>query len=194
MLPNLEQGKRLVALARHAIETFFSNEGLNLDSYKEEFAENHGVFVQIIKGENEARQCLGYADPTYPLYRGIVKAARAAAFENKSCPSLTKEEIPNIRIKVAVITTPQLLRVMNPQDYFKLIRIGVDGIMVRSGVYSAISLPDVPLKYFWDVERFLRYVCQEAGLTMDAWMSTTAQVYKFQARSFEERDGQIVEI
>jgi uncharacterized protein (TIGR00296 family) len=185
----LEQGKKLVELARHAIETHFERKTLSLESYKE-FSEKQGVFVTL-KKHGELKGCIGFTEPIMVLYQAVVRAARAAAFEDTRFKPLKKEEFNEIEIEISVLTKPELIRVSRPEEYFKKIVVGRDGLIIKAGVYSGLLLPQVPLEYNWDVEKYLRQLCMKAGVPMDAWKNYP--IHKFQAQIFAEEDGKVVQ-
>lgn len=190
----LEQATKLIELARYSIETVFTKAGLNLERYRE-FSEKHGIFVTL-KKHGELRGCIGFAEPIYELYKGIVKAARASAFNDPRFPPLKQNELEEIIIEISILTKPELVRVRNPDDYLKIIRIGMDGLIIKAGLYSGLLLPQVPVEYDWDAERFLRQLCIKAGLTMDAWRDLHHLIYRFQAQIFQETEpkGKVVEV
>ncbi|MFC1728227.1 TIGR00296 family protein [Nanoarchaeota archaeon] len=173
-----EQGKKLISLARHSIETFLSKTELELNDYKE-FSEKQGVFVTL-KINGELRGCIGFTEPIFPLYNAIAKAARAAAFEDPRFPSLEKEELEKIKIELSVLTKPELI----DKDY--TIEVGKDGLIVQYGTYSGLLLPQVATEQGWDSETFLEQTCAKAGLPTDTWKDRDCKVYKFQAQIFEE--------
>ncbi len=185
----LEQGKKLIELARHAIETYFERKTLSLESYKV-FSEKLGVFVTL-KLNGKLKGCIGFTEPTMELYRAVVRAARAAAFEDTRFKPLTKEEFNEIEVEISILTKPELIRVLRYEEYFKKIVVGRDGLILKAGVYSGLLLPQVPLEYNWDVEKYLRQLCMKAGASMDAWK--TSLIYKFHAQIFAEENGKVVQ-
>ncbi len=191
---SLEQGTKLIKLERHAIETAFTKIGLHLKQYRE-FSEKQGIFVTI-KKRGELRGCIGFVEPIYKLYRGTVKAARASAFNDPRFPPLNQEELDEITIEISILTKPELMRVRNPDEYLRIIRVGMDGLIIKAGVYSGLLLPQVPLEYGWDAERFLRHLCIKAGISMDAWRDLHHLIYRFQAQIFQEIEpnGKVVEV
>lgn len=178
------QGQKLISLARHAIETVFSKTDLKLDDYKE-FSEEQGVFVTLNKDDG-LRGCIGFSEPIYPLYKAVVRAARAAAFEDPRFDPLEEEELKEIKIEISVLTKPELIEAKSEKDYVNNIKIGKDGLFVHSGAFSGLLLPQVATEYNWDAETFLRQTCIKAGLSMDGWRSLRYKIYKFQAQIFKE--------
>src|SRR3989338_2946360 len=121
---NLEQAKKLIGLARNSIETYFSRREQKITKeIKAEFSTVMGVFVTLNKG-NELRGCIGYPEPIMPLYEGIAKAARGAAFSDPRFPPLSKEEFGSTKIEISILTPPKLIEVRNPEDYIQKIKIG----------------------------------------------------------------------
>jgi len=188
---SLEEGAELVSLARHAIETLMFNMPLSLEHYKK-FIQKHGIYVTLRK-DGRIRGQMGTIETRDPLYKAVIKAARDAAFRDKRFSPLTKEELDDVEIEVAIVFNPRLLRVMRAEDYFKHIHPGTDGIAIKGGVYNAVVLPDRTMMY-WDAERLLRYLCTSAGLSMDSWKDLSHSIYLFQCQIFAEKNKKVIEI
>ena len=131
--------------------------------------------------------------PDQPLYKAIVRAARQAAFEHPRYAPVGMDDVKQIRFEIALLTQPEVIKVLNFEDFSKRIRLGIDGLMIRAGNYSAIMLPDFPVRYSWDHERALRYLTQKAGMHMDAWQNLANKIYKFNAQIFSEEDGKVMQ-
>ena len=189
----LEQGKKLVELARNSIETVFTKKNLELGNLKEEFSEKQGVFVTLNK-DGELRGCIGYPEPIYPLYKAVADAARAAAFNDPRFPPLSKDELKEIQIEISVLTVPQEIKAEKPEDYMNEIIIGEDGLIIRCMYGAGLLLPQVATEYNWDVKTFLEHLCVKANLPPDEWRNTEEnKIFKFQAQIFAEKEGEIVE-
>ncbi|PIN87322.1 AMMECR1 domain-containing protein [Candidatus Woesearchaeota archaeon CG10_big_fil_rev_8_21_14_0_10_44_13] len=191
---NLEQGKKLVRLARYSIETHFSREKISIEEYKKDFPVKQGVFVTLTK-EGELRGCIGFPEPTHQLYRAVFEAARSAAFEDPRFPPLQKKEFDDILIEVSVLSVPELIEVNKPEEYLKKIEIGKDGLIIR-GIYgSGLLLPQVPVEWKWDADDFLQQIGVKAGIDQNAWKDIDNKLYKFQAQIFSEKSpkGEVVE-
>jgi len=184
----LEQGKKLIDLARNSITSYFKKNVFKANSsLKKEFSELMGCFVTIYKG-NTLRGCIGFPEPIYPVYEGIIKAASEAAFGDPRFPPLSKQEFSQIRIEVSVLTPPRLLHVRNPEDYGQLVKIGKDGLVVRGTYHSGLLLPQVAVEYKWDVKTFLDQTCLKAGMDADSWKNfDECRVYRFQSEVFAEK-------
>lgn len=193
----LEQGKKLVKLARDSITSYFSRRNPRVSpEIKKEFSLQNGVFVTLNKN-GELRGCIGFPESVYPLYEGIVNAARSAAFSDPRFPPLEKDELEQVTIEVSVLTVPRLVEVRNPEDLLKNIVIGKDGLIVRSTFQSGLLLPQVAVEYKWDVKTFLEQTCIKAGLPPGTWKSfDDCRVYKFQGQVFSEQNpgGEVTQL
>ena len=144
--------------------------------------EKKGVFVTITKN-NELRGCIGFPLPIYPLWEGVIKAARAAAYDDPRFPPLDKSEIKDIKIEISILTVPKEIE-GDPKEYPKKIEIGKDGLIVEYDGYSGLLLPQVATEYNLSPEEFLDDTCIKAGLPPGCWKY--AKVYKFQAEIISE--------
>ena len=191
---NLEQGKKLVELARLSIETCFSKERIELADFRKDFSKKQGVFTTLNK-EGNLRGCIGFPEPIHPLYRAVFEAARSAAFQDPRFPPLDKDEISETEIEVSVLTVPELIEADSPKEYLKQIEIGRDGLIIRGNLGSGLLLPQVPVEWEWDAEEFLKHIGIKAGLGESAWKDSNNRLYKFQAQIFTEKEpkGEVIE-
>src|SRR3990167_3291578 len=101
---SLEQGKRLIKLARDSITAHFSKKGVKVSKeIKGEFSSNMGAFVTLNIGE-QLRGCIGFPEAIYPLHEAVVKAATSAAFSDPRFMPLSEEEFKYVKIEVSVLT------------------------------------------------------------------------------------------
>lgn len=196
----MEEGVFLVKLARTAV-TKYLTESMKIAPPRPPSArlyEKSGVFVTIEKligKEKVLRGCIGYPLPHLPLIEAVIESAISAAVEDPRFQPLRKEELTEVVFEVSVLTPPTLLRVDNPREYPKKIKVGRDGIMVEMGLYKGLLLPQVPVEYNWDEETYLSECCLKAGLPPDAWISEGVKIYTFTAEIFAELSpgGEIIQ-
>ena len=120
---NLEDGKRLVKLARSSI---FSEPKL-----PEGFEKEQGVFVTLSSyPSGSLRGCIGFPEPVMPLKEAVVEAAWAAAFDDPRFTPLTKEE--KFTVEVSVLTVPEQIK-GSEEELIKKVRVGEDGIIIEQG-------------------------------------------------------------
>ena len=169
-------GKRLIEIARKAIKTYFSKEIFEVN----EFNEKRGIFVTLYK-KDELRGCIGYIREI-ELNKGIIEAARSAAFSDPRFNPLQEDELKDIRIEISLLTKPELLE----GNYLKQIKIGRDGLIIESNWNNGLLLPQVFVEYNTNAEEALEMTCEKAGLNRDAWKEKDIRVYKFRCEVYSE--------
>ncbi len=180
-----EEGKELLRLARDSIKSFFESKDVRVkEEIMKRFSEKQGVFVTLTI-DGDLRGCIGYPEPIFPLYEAVINSARSAAFSDPRFSPLTKEEFKDVHLEISVLTVPELIKA-KPDDYVKKIKVGEDGLIVRSAYGSGLLLPQVAIEYKWDAKQFLEHTCEKAGLNKNSWKEKSILVYKFQAQIFEE--------
>jgi uncharacterized protein (TIGR00296 family) len=178
----------ILKLAREAIETYVKT-GRKISvpkDYPKELNEKRGVFVTIYKKPKELRGCIGLPYPQKPLIEGLIEAAYEAC-EDPRFPPLSKEELKDISIEVSVLTEPELIKVKNPKDYFKEIKLGKHGLILINGSCGSLFLSQVPIEQKWNIEEYLENLCYKAGLTSDTWMDPLSMIYRFETEVFSEK-------
>jgi len=179
-----EHQKLLLELARESIYAELDGEEPFLKPYHH-LNEKQACFVTIYKSK-KLRGCIGYTEPIYPQYKLISEAAKAAAFGDPRFSAVRKEEVPKLTIEISLLTTPKLVMVNEPEDYFKHIVIGRDGLVMKGKFGSGLLLPQVAVEHNMTVEQFLNAVAQKAGLSFKAWKDLDNKLYTFQAEVFKE--------
>ncbi|MFX1286982.1 MAG: TIGR00296 family protein [Promethearchaeota archaeon] len=190
----LEDGKLLIKFARENIEYFLKNSKRIIipDDLKIKFKDKYGAFITLntynVMG-NSLRGCIGYIEPSFPLYDVVHKVSVSSATEDSRFPPVTLEEMDNIVIELSILTPPKLIEIREPKEYLEKIVIGRDGLIVEKGMRRGLLLPQVPVDHDrnWDVETFLQHTCTKAWLSTEAWRDIkSTKIYSFQAILFEE--------
>jgi AmmeMemoRadiSam system protein A len=141
--------------------------------------EPRGAFVSLhVKGE--LRGCVGTFGATEPLARTVARMAVAAATEDPRFPPLAAAELPALVLSVSALGP--CLPLPDPRQ----VRVGQDGLLVRSGWHRGALLPKVAVEHGWSAEEFLKHVCLKAGLPARAWQEPGAELETFQAEEFGE--------
>ncbi|TFF84372.1 MAG: TIGR00296 family protein [Promethearchaeota archaeon] len=192
---SLEDGRLLINFARDNIEYYLENNRRIpiTEEIKKKFSEKYGAFITLNRIDvdgNPLRGCIGYIEPTYPLFDIVHKVSISSALEDPRFPPITKDELDKIVIELSILTPPKLLKVDDPKDYLTLIEIGRDGLIVERGIRRGLLLPQVPVDHGrdWDVETFLKHTCNKAYLPDNAWKEKETKIYSFQAILFEENE------
>ncbi len=186
-----DEGEYLVRLARKSIEYAFEEKGVeevlaDFPPSSDKLLRPSGAFVTLNTfPDKELRGCIGYPEPVLPLVSAVVRAARAAAFEDPRFPPLIRQELDRIVVEVSVLTPPEKLEAPRPELPSK-IKVGVHGLIVRYGPYSGLLLPQVAVEYGMTPEEFLDHTCLKAGLRPRCWKDEKVEVYTFSAEIFTE--------
>ena len=121
-----------------------------------------------------------------PLINAVVDAAISAAVRDPRFNCVELEELDSIQVELSVLTKPELIHVEDPVEYLDNIIIGEDGLIVESGPYRGLLLPQVATEWGWNKEEFLSNTCNKAGLGSECWLSNDVRIYKFSSEIFEE--------
>ena len=187
-------GEELVKFARRAVTEFLRNNSkIDDDEFNSKFNFDSGVFVTLNK-QDSLRGCIGYPIPVKKLSEGLIDAAISAATQDARFSPVSSDELDKITFEVTVLTPPVEIKVEQFKDYLKEIKVGRDGLIVENSYSSGLLLPQVPTEYGWNVEEFLEYTCQKAGLDKDAWKDMDTKISKFEGVIFKEEtpNGNII--
>ncbi len=196
-----DEGTFLVKLARKAVEENLKDGRIIAPprDVSPKLQERSGVFVTINSVKNqkkELRGCIGFPYPTHPLVRAVVEAAVESATGDPRFPPMKPRELEHAVFEVSVLTPPQLVTVASPKEYPSRIEVGVDGLIVDSGLYKGLLLPQVPVEWEWNAEEFLCQCCLKACLPPDCWVLKGTKIYKFTSIIAQELEpnGQVVTV
>ena len=149
--------------------------------------ENRGTFVTL-KNEVDGslRGCIGFPYPVKPLGEAVVEAAIGAAAYDPRFSRVRPKELESLLVEVSALTKPEKIDYGSPLELPKLVRIGMDGLIVSNALGSGLLLPQVATEYKMTPEDFLTQTCLKAGLAPDAWLTGKVIVQRFQAEVFSE--------
>jgi uncharacterized protein (TIGR00296 family) len=182
-----KDGQILVETARMVVNNYLKNGtkiGLG-NKIQEDFSFKSGVFVTL-NNPLGLRGCIGYPLPDKKLFNALEDAAISAATEDPRFPPVKLEELDSITFEVTVLTPPKKIEVKDPSEYLSKIKVGKDGLIVKSGFNSGLLLPQVPVEYGWNEKEFLEYTCEKAGLPKDYWKKEGVEILKFEGLVFKE--------
>ncbi|MGC8584742.1 MAG: TIGR00296 family protein [Thermoplasmata archaeon] len=179
-----EEGIFAVKTARMVVDEYLNNNRIIRGiKFPEKFEIKAGVFTTLNEyPSGKLRGCIGFPEPVYPLKDALIKSAIYAATEDPRFPPVVPSELMNITFEVSLLTIPEELDDVRPDN----IKIGRDGLIIRYGFYSGLLLPQVAVEENIDAERFLDLTCMKAGLSPGCWKNRNAKVYTFQAEIFRE--------
>lgn len=177
----------LINLARNSISNYFNKIDFPTSyEIKKKFSEQQGVFVTLKKNK-ELRGCIGFIESSQPLWRSIMNAAHAAAFNDPRFNPLEKKELKDIKLEISVLTIPKKIIVENHKEYLEKIKINKHGLIIKSpSGYQGLLLPQVATEYNWNVQEFLEHTCEKAMLPKNAWTNLNNDIYYFEVEIFDE--------
>jgi AmmeMemoRadiSam system protein A len=180
---NKNQRKRLLEIARQAIETYLkSGKKLELTEQDPILLKEMGAFVTLNK-HGELRGCIGNLVGQQPLYLTVRDMAVEAAVGDPRFAPVDLSELKDIEIEISVLSP--LERV----DSADKIEMGKHGVLVRRGFNSGVFLPQVATETGWSKEEFLSNLCEhKAGLSPLAWKDKSTDIYIFTAEVFSEEN------
>jgi hypothetical protein len=179
-----EEQQVCLRLARQSLEQYLkTRQVLKVDDSK--FSANlqakHGCFVTL-KKQGDLRGCIGRIVGDMPLCDTVVEYAVHAAVDDPRFPAVSLKELADLDIEISVMTP--LERVTDLKD----IQVGRDGLLIKMGFNQGLLLPQVATEYGWDRDTFLAHTCLKAGLPPDAYKSPRAEILRFSAQVFGEKE------
>jgi AmmeMemoRadiSam system protein A len=201
-----DQAAWLVAIARKAIDSVVIDEQTptsaeaiaNMMNLPQETREllgvERGAFVTLRTSDGRLRGCIGIPYPVEPLGEALVRAATGAAAHDPRFPRVVPSELDSLTVEVSALTKPEILACPAAERPV-WVRVGTDGLIASGHGRSGLLLPQVATEMGLTAEVFLSLTCQKAGLSSDAWRSSSVEISRFQAEVFGERTprGAIVE-
>jgi AmmeMemoRadiSam system protein B/AmmeMemoRadiSam system protein A len=179
-----EEQQTCLRLARQSLEQYLqSHQVLKVDAsgFSANLLGEHGCFVTLKKA-GELRGCIGCIVGDTPLYATVIEYAVHAAVDDPRFPPVTLKELKDLDIEISVMTP--LERVTDLKD----IQVGRDGLLIKMGFNQGLLLPQVATEYGWDRDTFLAHTCLKAGLPPDAYKSPRAEILRFSAQVFGEKE------
>jgi AmmeMemoRadiSam system protein A len=170
--------KRLLALARHALEARVRRQRAPEVEPAGVFALRRGAFVTI-HARGDLRGCLGRLGADAPLARTIAHLGAAVADSDPRFLPVNASELLHIEIEISVLTPEELV------TSIESIEVGRHGLIIEERHARGLLLPQVAVEHRWDRETFLAHTCMKAGLPPDAWRNGP-RILTFEAEVFGE--------
>lgn len=185
---NPEEVHWLLRLARQAMEAAVRGEPeppFDLEALPAVLREPAATFVTLTR-RGELRGCIGALEARQPLVADAREHAVAAALHDFRFPPVQPSELPDIHLEVSVLSPLQPLSYKAPEDLLRCLRPGVDGVLIRRGLWQrATFLPQVWEKVT-DPADFLSHLCLKMGAPPDTWRHEPLQVFTYQVEVYEE--------
>jgi AmmeMemoRadiSam system protein A len=172
-----EERKLLLRFAHESIRAGLHGRRFEPPAPSPHLAEERGAFTTLhIAGK--LRGCIGYIVAASPLYLTVIETAASAAFEDPRFMPVNEAEEQHVQIEISVLSP---LAPILPEK----VETGRHGLMISHHGRRGLLLPQVPIEWGWDRERFLSETCRKAGLPPNAWQHG-ATVEAFTAEVFSE--------
>lgn len=135
--------------------------------------------------QGQLRGCIGSLQAHQPLAKDVSDNAFSAAFRDPRFPPLTSREEAHLVFHISVLSPTEPMHFSSEADLLEQIRPGVDGLVLKEGVFHrGTFLPSV-----WEQlpskTQFLSHLKQKAGLSADYW-SPTLEVERYTVEDIAE--------
>ena len=160
------RGARLIGLAREAIERGPSP--LEPSSWPEPWLAAPGATFVTLKLAGELRGCIGSLEARRALGEDVTHNARAAAYRDPRFPPVVAAERAHLQIEVSLLSPAFPLAVASEGEALRLLRPGVDGVVLEFGELRSTFLPQV-WESLPDPRDFLAELKRKAGLPRVFW-------------------------
>lgn len=134
-------------------------------------AQAAATFVTLERGA-ALLGCIGTLEATEPLVVNVARNAWNAAFADPRLPSVTDDDYAVMNVKVSVLSPLSPVKARSWRDVHRMVKPGVDGILVEAPGHRATLLPSVWEK-LPDAAEFLDVLWHKAGLRPRDWLPGT---------------------
>jgi len=179
---NAERGRLLLRIARESVA-----EALGLcaaGTYDEPWLHELGACFVTLLRRGDLRGCVGSVRAYRRLFDDVWSNARASAFHDSRFSPVARGELPEISVEVSLLSAPEPLCCDGEEEALRLLRPGVDGVILEAGSCRATFLPQV-----WDQlpepRDFLAHLKRKAGLPLSFW-SPEVQLYRYSVQKWQE--------
>ncbi|NVO29289.1 AmmeMemoRadiSam system protein A [Donghicola sp. C2-DW-16] len=141
------------------------------------------TFVTLTQG-GRLRGCIGILAARRPMMADVAVNTQKAALEDPRFPPVTPADLPDLSIKIAVLSRAAPLPAATEAEALERIEAGKDGLILQDGAHRGTLLPAV-WESLPDPVAFLRALKRKAGLPEDHW-SDSLRLMRYRAETFGE--------
>lgn len=143
------------------------------------FRISRGVFVTLHK-QGQLRGCIGQLFPPQgTLLETVRECAFSAATRDGRFSPVEPAELPELTYSISVLDYPTRSDAA-PADFARILRPGVDGVILLCGNRQSTFLPEV-WEHFPNPEDFLTRLAEKGGSPGQAWREPEARLYTYRA-------------
>jgi MEMO1 family protein len=196
-----EQGARLVALARHALQGAVTAGAMGapqppksapslLAAATDLALQANGASFVTLTQNGQLRGCIGSLQAYRPLVQDVQANACAAALQDPRFPPVSANEAPGLRLEVSVLAAAQPLSFANQAHALWQLQPGVHGVIFEC-VHQGRSYRSTFLPQVWEqlpnVVTFMAHLKAKAGLAQDFW-SSEVRLSVYRVQKFKEAE------
>jgi len=168
-----EEQKQLLRLALQSVRYGLSVDQplqVDLNSLPPRLNRPQACFVTLHHGD-ELRGCVGTLEPHHPLAQQVANSAYDAAFRDLRLSPIDASEIALLSVDISILSALTELDVASEAELLRLLRPGIDGVVLSEGELQATFLPQV-WKTFELPFHFVEHLKRKAGLGPRYWSPT----------------------
>ncbi len=139
-----------------------------------------GAAFVTLERSGRLRGCIGSLEATRPLAVDVVQHAFDAAFRDPRFPSLEESELTDLELHISVLSPSEALEFSSETELLRLLRPGVDGLIIASEGRQATFLPSV-----WAMlperQEFLSHLKQKAEIPENVAVS---RAWRYHTQTF----------
>lgn len=177
----------LLTLARESITAAANGKPLppvNLAGKSAALAEQGAAFVTLTQN-GQLRGCIGALQAYQPLILDVIEHAATAAMHDYRFSPVQPREVAGLKIEISVLSQPKKIAYGNSEELRRLIRPGVDGVILRDGARRATFLPQV-WQQLPELDEFMAHLCLKMGVSADTWKKKKLEISLYQVEDFSE--------
>ena len=158
---------------------------VDLEHYDVALRVERASFVTL-RIRKKLRGCIGSLEAKCALVADVAANAHSAAFSDPRFQPLVSDELPQLRISIAVLTRSEPIEFSCEADLVRQLRPGIDGVILEEGNRRATLIP-AAWSHVESSDQFVRQLKIKAGLSSNHW-SETLQFRRYQAESFTQHE------
>jgi AmmeMemoRadiSam system protein A len=143
-----------------------------------------GATFVTLRSLGDLRGCVGSIEARRPLGEDVRQNALAAAFQDPRFPPLEAREWPGVTLEVSLLSPPEPLPCASEAEAIRLLRPGIDGVVLESGARRSTFLPQV-WEQLPDPRDFLDHLRRKAGLPAGFW-APEVRLSRYGVQKWEE--------
>ncbi|HEX5477386.1 MAG TPA: AmmeMemoRadiSam system protein B [Burkholderiales bacterium] len=180
-----EAGRTLLSIARESIEnSLFTRAAIRRG---DAWLQQPGATFVTLSRNGALRGCIGSLEAARPVAADVAGHALGAAFRDPRFPAVTREEWPECRVEVSLLSAPRPIHFADEEDLLERLRPGEDGVILECGGRRATFLPQV-WESIPDKGQFMRELARKAGLPADERLAR-CRIQRYRVVKWQETAG-----